>query len=69
MAKQLLQGQNLPFEEINLEQDTATRQRLSQENNGWRTVPMIFIGDEFIGGFQELSELHRSNLLLNKAKT
>jgi glutaredoxin-related protein len=27
------------------------------EQTGWRTVPMIFVDGEFIGGFQELRGL------------
>ena len=31
-----------------------------------KTVPQIFIGDEFIGGFQELSDLNQSGELDKK---
>ena len=65
-AKRLLQSLNLTFEEINLENDLALRQKLSAENNGYRTVPMIFIGAEFIGGYTELTALHQKNALLAK---
>lgn len=57
-AKTLLQRLELPFTEVNLENNHELRMRLSQENNGWRTVPMIFIGDHFVGGFTELKSLH-----------
>lgn len=65
-AKRLLRQQNLDFEEIALDNDPELRMRISQENNGYRTVPMIFIGEEFIGGFQELAQLHQSGELLKK---
>ncbi len=65
-AKRLLQNLNLTFEEINLENDPALRQKLSAENNGFRTVPMIFIGAEFIGGYTELAALQQKNALLAK---
>lgn len=57
-AKTLLQRLELPFTEVNLENNHELRMRLSKENNGWRTVPMIFIGDHFVGGFTELKSLH-----------
>lgn len=57
-AKTLLQRLELPFTEVNLENNHELRMRLSKENNGWRTVPMIFIGDYFVGGFTELKSLH-----------
>lgn len=65
-AKQLLTKLNLPFEEISLDGEDELRMRLSQENGGWRTVPMIFLGDEFVGGYQELSTLHRKGELMTK---
>lgn len=65
-AKMLLTQLGLAFEEIDLSNDPETRLRLSQENNGYRTVPMIFIDDEFIGGYQELRELQKTGELSKK---
>lgn len=62
-AKRLLQQRNYPYKEVNLERDPELRQRLSAENGGYRTVPMIFIGEKFIGGFDQLAELDRSGRL------
>lgn len=50
------------YEEIDLTRDDALRAKLSAENN-WRTVPMIFIGDTFVGGYDDLSEMHRAGKL------
>lgn len=50
------------YEEIDLTHNDALRTKLSTENN-WRTVPMIFVGDTFVGGYDDLSELHRSGKL------
>ena len=63
-AKQLLASIEARFEEIRLDQDPELRLKLSEENNGWRTVPMIFIGQRFIGGFQELMSLHQRGELV-----
>jgi glutaredoxin 3 len=34
-----------------------------RERTGFRTVPQIFIGDHFVGGFQELTALDSSGKL------
>jgi len=65
-AKRFLKELNLAFEEINLENNPELRQKLSQENGGWRTVPMIFVGDDFVGGFTDLKALHDGGKLLPK---
>ena len=63
-AVDFLASMNVPFEEISLDDDQELRMKLSQENGGWRTVPMIFIGKEFIGGFNELMAVHRGGRLM-----
>ena len=55
-AKRLLQRDGIPFEEIDLSGDPSRRAELVAAT-GWRTVPMIFIDDELIGGYQELAAL------------
>lgn len=57
-AKRLLQRERIPYEEIDLRRDANLRHELV-ERTGWRTVPMIFIGDRFVGGYQELAVLHQ----------
>ena len=63
-AKTLLKKLNVSFEEISLEGNNDLRMKLSEENNGWRTVPMIFVGAKFVGGFDDLNALHSSGKLL-----
>ena len=62
-AKILLERLKLPFEEIKLDQNQELRRRLADENNGFRTVPMIFIDNTFIGGFTELTKLYKEGKL------
>lgn len=64
-AKNLFKNLNIEYEEINLDNNSELRAKLSQENNGWRTVPMVFIGDKFIGGFDDTNKLHREGKLLS----
>lgn len=62
-AKRLLSKLGLAYEEISLEGKHEERVQLSQENSGWRTVPMIFIDDQFVGGYTELEKLYREGKL------
>jgi glutaredoxin 3 len=64
-AKHLLRERGIAFEEIDVTGDHEARQRLV-EQTGRRTVPQIFIGDEPIGGFDELRQLDRSGELDKK---
>ena len=56
-AKRLLASKPYSYEEVDVSLDPALRQQLSEENGGFRTVPMIFIGGRFIGGYEELKAL------------
>jgi glutaredoxin 3 len=40
------------------------RQKLSDEQNGYRTVPMIFIGSHFVGGYTDLVALDKTGKLM-----
>lgn len=62
-AKNLLQSLKLPFEEIKLDDKPELRRQLSNENQGYRTVPMIFIDGTFIGGYTELTKIHKAGKL------
>ena len=61
-AKALLQSKGLEFDEINLDEDPAFRQKLFELTGGW-TVPQILIDDEAIGGYTELWKLDRDGRL------
>ena len=66
-AKRLLDSEKIEFEEINLEGKWDELDALKAKT-GMRTVPQIFINDELIGGFQELSGLRSSGELHSKLK-
>lgn len=67
-AKLLLEERGVPFREIDVTSDPETRAWLV-ETTGRRTVPQIFIGDEPIGGFDDLHALDRSGELKRKLAT
>lgn len=65
-VKRLLKKLNIAFEETNLEHNPAERDRLSSLAGGYRTMPMIWIGEDFIGGASDVEALHLSGELLRK---
>lgn len=64
-AKALLKSRGIQYEEIDVTGDHSARAWLVQAT-GRRTVPQIFIGDEPIGGFDELRALDQSGELRKK---
>ncbi|HAZ28838.1 MAG TPA: glutaredoxin [Candidatus Magasanikbacteria bacterium] len=64
-AKKLFQALGVSYEEIDVGADQTLRNRLV-ETYKWQTVPMIFIGEEFIGGFDDLAELQAQGKLMEK---
>jgi len=67
-AKNLLKKKNIPFQEVDLSNDDEKRNELT-EKTGCMTVPMIFIGDEFIGGSDDLHALDAAGELDIKVKS
>ncbi len=63
MAEALLKGKGIPFEKVDVTHDAATRAELVERANGRRTVPVIFIDGEPIGGYTELAQLSASGEL------
>jgi len=61
-AKTLLETNGIPFEEIDLDDDPAFRQRLFDLTGGW-TVPQIVVDGRPIGGYAELWRLDREGRL------
>jgi glutaredoxin 3 len=65
-AKRLLARRGYLFEEIDVSRDHGLRERISRQVGNYRTVPMIFIDDEFIRGYDELVVLDDSGKLAAK---
>jgi len=61
-AKALLKSKGLDYEEIDVSADTERTLEMV-ERSGRRTVPQIFIDNEPVGGFVELSALNKAGKL------
>jgi glutaredoxin 3 len=61
-AKALLEERGIEFDEIDLDDDPAFRQKLFDLTGGW-TVPQILIDGRPIGGYAELWRLDRDGRL------
>jgi len=61
-AKRFFDEMNLRYDEINIEKENISREKLA-EITGGHTVPQIMINDQCIGGFSELVSLNQSGKL------
>ena len=56
-ALRLLEEKGVPLTEIEAGGDPELRREMIQRSNGGTTFPQIFIGDEHVGGCDELYDL------------
>lgn len=61
-AKALLQSKQIPYTEFLVDLDPVRRAEMERKS-GRRTVPQIFIGDQHVGGYDDLYALERSGRL------
>ncbi len=62
-AKQLLERKGVAYTEVNLDkEEPEVRLELMKKTNQ-RTVPQIFINEQFIGGFDQLYALEKEGKL------
>jgi glutaredoxin 3 len=62
-AKELLGQKGVAFDEIDVTMDRSLRQVMAARANGRTSVPQIFIGEEHVGGCDELYDLDRAGKL------
>jgi glutaredoxin 3 len=62
-AKMLLESKGVEYQEISVDFGGGERQKMIQRANGRTTVPQIFIGEQHIGGCDELLALEREGKL------
>jgi glutaredoxin 3 len=61
-AKALLEDKGVAYDEVDVT-DPALRMEMVQRAHGRRTVPQIFIGEQHVGGFDEMAALERRGKL------
>lgn len=59
-AKRLFTRLGVDFDEIRVDRQPELRREVSQSAGNWPTVPMVFIGDRFVGGYSEIVALNSS---------
>ena len=64
-AERLLDARGIAFDAIDVSGDGPERRALV-ERTRWRTVPVIFLGEELVGGYEELAALERSGELARR---
>ena len=62
-ALALLQQKNINYNEIKIDQQPELRAPMIERSKGRSTVPQIFIGEQHIGGCDDLMALERANQL------
>ena len=62
-AKQLLTNKGITFEEIDISDDMDLQLEVVEKSGGRRTVPQIFIGNEPIGGYDDMVALDKEGKL------
>lgn len=62
-AEALLQREGIAFEAVDVTDDPQARAELVERADGRRTVPVIFIDGNPIGGYQELAALVQAGQL------
>ena len=62
-AKSLLKSKGVEFKEIDGTFDVKVKQEMVTKSHGGNTFPQIFIGEQHIGGCDELHGLDQSGVL------
>jgi len=62
-AKLLLKKKGVTFEEFNVRSDSEKLAEMMQKTNGKRSIPQIFIGEQHIGGCDDLYALESAGKL------
>jgi len=62
LARELLRSKGVSWTEVSIDVDPDKRAEM-MSRSGERTVPQIFIGDEHVGGFDDLDALDQEGAL------
>ena len=58
-ARNLLINKNIPFQEIDIDEDYNLKKEMIAKSNGKTSVPQIFFGKKHIGGCDDLFNLEK----------
>ena len=61
-AKRMLDSKNVAYNEININEDPTKAEEMVERTNR-QTVPQIFIGETYVGGFDDMAELNSEGKL------
>ena len=64
LAKNLLKKYDIDYKEIDVSNKTENKKEMVMKSLGKKTVPQIFFGQNHIGGFFELNQLHLNGDLI-----
>lgn len=62
-AKRLLDAKDLDYIEHNLDGDEPARAKMAKKTGGKKSVPQVFVDDQYIGGCDDLHAAENSGKL------
>jgi glutaredoxin 3 len=62
MAKKFFDQRSIKYTDHDVSRNNTLRDKVSRANN-WRTVPMIIVNGEFIGGYDDLIQADKQGVL------
>ena len=62
-AKHLLNKKKVNYTEFDIAVDSLKMQEMQERTKGARTIPQIFIGETYVGGYNELKSLENQGKL------
>jgi len=67
-AKHLLNKKQVNYTEFDIAIDSSKMKEMQEKTKGARTIPQIFIGETYVGGYTELKALEKEGKLDNLLK-
>ena len=68
-AKHLLNKKKVDYIEFDIAIDSSKMKEMQEKTRGARTIPQIFIGETYVGGYDELKALEVAGKLDNLLKS
>tara|TARA_B110000438_G_scaffold18916_1_gene17524 strand:+ start:287 stop:544 length:258 start_codon:yes stop_codon:yes gene_type:complete len=68
-AKHLLSKKKVDYTEFDIGADQSKLREMQEKTKGAKTIPQIFIGETYVGGYNELKSLEVAGKLDNLLKS